>query len=591
MILRKTKIVCTMGPAVASVDKLCELLISGMNIARLNFSHGDQAYHRGMINMLREASEKTGIAVAILIDIRGPEIRSGSIADGGTIELVQGNEIVVTTEDVPGTVDRISVSFKNLHNELKPGNHIYIADGIVDLEVLGIEGTDIRCAVCSGGTIGSRKNVNIRGVRVSLPAITDNDRNDIVFAVEQKVDYLAASFIRKRSDILAINEILVEHDADISVIAKIEDEEGVENIDEIIKVSDGIMVARGDLGVQIDTDQIPLVQKRIISRCNHANKPVITATQMLDSMISNPRPTRAEVTDVANAIFDGTDAVMLSGETAAGKYPVKAVETMHSIAYSVENSPEYQDKIRQITEKFSMDDNMAHALAKSAFMLAAEIGAHSIITPTLHGTTPKLISQFRPMQEIVAVTTSHEVERKLLLYWGIHPIVTTLADDSDEMIQNAIGAGLKKGIVNNHERIVIVAGIPINSPIMINMIKVHLVANVIAKGHQAAGKIVSGRVIKADDMADAVLKIRDKGNCILVTRNFEKAYEPLLHNVGGLIIEGWSEIPLDKMLEVNPDLGIVLEVDNAMEQIEDGLIVSIDCDQKLVFEGVIADCC
>ena len=327
MLLRKTKIVCTIGPAVRDQVHIQQLLLNGMNIARFNFSHGDHAYHLESMKIVREASHQTGIPVALMLDTKGPEIRTGQMKDDRTVQLMTGKHLIVTTDEVEGTEECVSISYKNLPHEITPGKHIYIADGVIDLEVETVQGNAIHCLIRQGGTIGSRKNVNVIGVRTALPAITEKDEQDILFGIEQQVDFIAASFIRKSSDVLDIREILDKHQSNIHVIAKIEDEEGVENIDDIINVSNGIMVARGDLGVQLKTEDIPLVQKRIIQKCNTANKPVITATQMLDSMIHNPRPTRAEASDVANAIFDGTDAVMLSGETASGSYPVQAVHT------------------------------------------------------------------------------------------------------------------------------------------------------------------------------------------------------------------------------------------------------------------------
>lgn len=409
MALRKTKIVCTLGPAVRDLAILKQLLTEGMNIARFNFSHGDHTYHQGTMEMLREASRQTAIPVASMLDTKGPEIRTGRTKHDATIPLVTGNRIILSTDDVEGTEDIISISYKNLPQEIVPGKHIYIADGVIDLEVEEIKGNAIHCFIKQGGDIGSRKNVNVIGVRTALPAITEKDEQDILFGIEQGVDFIAASFIRKSSDILEIRKILDEHHSKIHIIAKIEDEEGVENIDEIINLSNGIMVARGDLGVQLHTEDIPLVQKRIIQKCNIANKPVITATQMLDSMIHHPRPTRAEASDVANAIFDGTDAVMLSGETASGKYPVLAVQTMHKIALSIENCEEYHHKMAVYLERSDQDQDIGTAVALSGFMVAENIDASAILTPTLRGNTPRLISKYKPQQAIIAATPSEDV--------------------------------------------------------------------------------------------------------------------------------------------------------------------------------------
>ena len=481
MTLRKTKIVCTIGPAVRECEKLKQLLIEGMNIARFNFSHGDHAYHEESIAMVREASQQTGIPVALLLDTKGPEIRTGQTQGDQSIPLISGKEIILTSEDVEGTAARLSISYKNLPREVSPGKHIYIADGVVDLEVQFVEGNDIHCLIRQGGAIGSRKNVNVIGVRTGLPAITEKDVRDIEFGIIHEVDFIAASFIRKSSDILEIRKILDDHDSKIHVIAKIEDEEGVDNIDDIINIANGIMVARGDLGVQLHTEDIPLVQKRIINKCNRANKPVITATQMLDSMIHNPRPTRAESSDVANAIFDGTDAVMLSGETASGDYPILAVQTMHKIALRVENSAEYCGKMWHSFNFPESEINIAAAIAQSACIIAHNIGASAILAPTMRGNTPKLISQYRPEQAIIGVATTESVQRNLLLYWGVYPIVSGLASGSDVMINNALAIALQKKYICNSDRVVTVAGIPINSPVMLNTIRVHVISTILGK--------------------------------------------------------------------------------------------------------------
>ena len=381
--MRKTKIICTMGPAVRNLETMKQLLYNGMNIARFNFSHGDHEYHKESMDMLREAGRQTSIPVALLLDTKGPEIRTGRIKDDKTILLKRDNRIILTTDKVEGTEDLLSISYSKLPSEISPGKHIFIADGLVDLEVDKVSGQEIHCIIRSGAEIGSRKNVNVVGVRTSLPAITEKDVQDIMFGIENHVDFIAASFIRKPADIKEIRGIIDICDVNIDIIAKIEDQEGLDNIDEIIRVSNGVMVARGDLGVQLRPEEIPLVQKRIILKCNEQNKPVIVATQMLDSMIDNPTPTRAEVTDVANAIMDGTDAIMLSGETASGKYPVKTVAMMHKIALQIERSTEYKTRQKAYID-LPTEHNMADTIARSAYYTARDIDADAILTPSLH---------------------------------------------------------------------------------------------------------------------------------------------------------------------------------------------------------------
>ncbi len=587
--VRKTKIVCTIGPAVRDLEIIKQLLLEGMNVARFNFSHGDHQYHQEMMEMVREASKQTGIPVALLLDTKGPEIRTGHMKDDKVVELVTGRRIILTTEDVEGTEECISISYKNLPLEVTPGKHIYIADGVIDLEVDYIEGNLIHCVIKQGGLIGSRKNVNVIGIRTGLPTITEKDKQDILFGIEHDIDFIAASFVRKSSDVLEIRKFLDEHQSKIHVIAKIEDEEGLENIDEIIKVSNGIMIARGDLGVQLKTEEIPLVQKRIIRKCNTANKPVITATQMLDSMIHHPRPTRAESSDVANAIFDGTDAVMLSGETASGKYPILAVQTMHKIAIEVENSSEYRDKIRSYFETFETEQDIAAAIAKAAFITANNINASAILAPTIRGNTPKLISKYRPRQQIIAATTTEAVQRNLLLYWGINPIMAELAQDSEIMMNNALKIALRKKYIHNHDRIVMVAGIPIRSPVMLNTIRVQVISTILGKGREGLGKLCTGRIVKAANLSEAVLQIRGTGDEILLTKSLDKTFKPLLRDLTGIILEECSTIPPDEIRMINPDVVMISEVFNALTTFENGIIVSLDGEEKLIYEGVVEE--
>jgi pyruvate kinase len=587
MALRKTKIVCTIGPAVQDIKIIKQLLTNGMNIARFNFSHGDHQYHQEMMEMVREASRQTSIPVAFLLDTKGPEIRTGHIQDDGTIELITGRKIFLTTEDIEGTAEGISISYKNLPQEVSAGKHIYIADGTIDLEVERVEDEAIHCLIKQGGIIGSRKNVNVIGARTSLPAITDKDEADIVFGIEQRIDFIAASFVRRSADVLEVRKILDRCQSKIHLIAKIEDQEGLENIDEIINVSNGIMIARGDLGVQLPTEEIPLVQKRIIKKCHTANKPVITATQMLDSMIRNPRPTRAEASDVANAIFDGTDAVMLSAETASGKYPALAVQTMHKIAISVEQSSEYKEKMRAYIETFDVQENMATAIAKSACLLAGSINASAILTPTLRGNTPKLISKYRPQQTILAVTTTEEVQRNLLLYWGVSPIITDMASGSDAMMNNAIAIGLRKKYFHNHDRVVMVAGIPVRSPIMLNTIRVHVIATILGKGSKGIGKQCTGKIVKAKDFNEATRRIQKDGSEILLTKSLDARFTSLLPHLQGVILEEYMLLSSDDIQNLNPNLIVISGVSDALTLFETDLLVTMDGEEKLIYEGVV----
>lgn len=585
--LRKTTIVCTLGPAVDDLDRMKDLLRAGMNIARFNFSHGDHAEQARRLEMIRRASTETGIPVGILLDTKGPEIRTGVMADDAKVQLEPEHRITITTEEIEGTADRVGINYKQLPHEVGPGKHIFVADGLIDLEVLSVEGTEVHCVVRSGGTLGSRKNVNIPGVRVSLPAITDKDKKDITFAIDHGMDFIAASFVRKPADVSEIQRILQDRGCDIHVIAKIEDREGLENIEDIIRVSQGIMVARGDLGVQLSTEQIPLAQKRIIDACNRANKPVITATQMLDSMIQNSYPTRAETTDVANAIFDGTDAVMLSGETAGGSYPVRATETLHRIAMAVEESPEYLARCEKYFTFHQSSSDIGHAIAKAAYLVARDIEASAVVAPTLRGNTPRLISKFRPRANIIAVTTSETAFRQLLLPWGIFPILSEHVTDSELMIQKALQRSLHRGYVSRLDKVVTAAGIPVNSPFPMNTIKVHFLGNILNRGHRAAGGTCSGRIVKAKTVEEAAAAIKNTGDEILLTPTLEPEHRPLLGSLVGVVVEEETYLSPEEALAENPELVMIAEVPEAVDQFEENQIVSLDGAEKIIYEGLL----
>ncbi len=586
-LMRKTKIVCTLGPSTEDPAVLADLLRAGMNVARFNMAHGTHESHAAAMAKLREASRKTGVPVALLLDVKGPEIRTGLVEGGATVELAAGAEVVVAVDGAPCTSTRISLSYKDLPDQAGPGTHILIADGTLDLEVLSVKGRETRCVVRTGGTLGSRKNVNIPGIRSSLPAVTEKDIADIRFGAAQDMDYVAASFVRKAQDILDLRKTLIAEGAGMAIVAKIEDAEGLENIDDIIRVADGIMIARGDLGVQLPTEEIPLAQKRIILKCHEQNKAVITATQMLDSMIANPKPTRAEATDVANAIFDGTDAVMLSGETASGKYPVRAVQTMDKIARAAEESPEYESRVRRFLRIDDIHDDIAQAVTRSAFLVARDIRASAILAPTLRGSTPRMISRYRPAQIILAVTPSESVQRKLLLYWGVVPIVVALAEDSDAMITGAMKAALDRGLVKNFDRVVVLAGVPVNSPIMLNMIRVLFVGNVLNKGRRGFGGYAAGRIVKVEDSLDAELALKHDGTEILLTKFLTPDFLPILKGVRGVVLEESSYLDREQIQAVEPGLVLISSVPNAVGTLENGLAVTLHGEELVIYEGEV----
>ena len=457
--MRSTKIICTMGPNTDKKTVMKSLVKNGMNVARFNFSHGDHEEQRERMNLLKNVREGLDRPVAILLDTKGPEIRTGLLEGGKKVTLKEGSEFILYTEEMTGNAAGCCVTYPGLAKDVKAGDRILIDDGLIELKVKQIKSGNIVCHVENGGELGERKGVNVPNVKVKLPAVTEKDIDDILFGIQQDIDFIAASFIRSAKGVKEIRKILKENHAEhISIIAKIENAEGVENIDEIIEASDGIMVARGDLGVEIPAQEVPHIQKMIIKKCNERYVPVITATQMLDSMIRNPRPTRAEVADVANAIYDGTDAVMLSGETAAGKYPIEALKMMNEIA---ENTEQYVDYEKYIHHRTMYEQSkISSAIGIASVRTARNIGAACIVTPTMSGKTARLISNFRPSMPIYAVTPNEMVQHKMQLYWGVIPLKGYIKDTTENIIVNAMETIKRKRLVRKGQTVVITAGDP-----------------------------------------------------------------------------------------------------------------------------------
>ena len=456
--MRKTKIVCTMGPNTNDREMMKQLALSGMDVARFNFSHGDHEEHKGRLEILKSVREELGIPVAALLDTKGPEIRTGSVEGGGKVTLTEGQEYVLTTREVP-TDDWICyINYDKLHEDVVPGNTILIDDGLIALTVEKVEGTEIHCRVLNGGELGSKKGVNVPNVKIKLPALTEKDKEDIEFGIQEGFDFIAASFVRTADAIREIKAILEAHDYDMGVIAKIENAEGIENLDEIIEAADGIMVARGDMGVEIPAEKVPYIQKTIIRKCNEACKIVITATQMLDSMIRNPRPTRAEVTDVANAVYDGTDAVMLSGETAMGKYPVEAVQMMAKIVEDSESHLDYSQH-RHTGAVVQGVSNISNAVCSGTVSTAHELGAKAIVTPTISGFTAKLLSKWRPEAPIIGLSPSASAVRRMQLYWGVKPYQAKRADSTDILVYASIKLLKDKKELQEGDLVVVTAGV------------------------------------------------------------------------------------------------------------------------------------
>ena len=469
--MRKTKIVCTIGPVSDSKEVLAELMDAGMNFARLNFSHGTHEEHARRIQRIHQVAEEKGKVVGILQDIQGPKIRIG-IFQNEKILLKQGDRFTLTTENIDprGTQERVFVNYPKLPRDVKPGNVIYLDDGILELQVVEVKGNDVVCEVIVGGELSSRKGVSLPGVDVDLPPLTDADMEDIKFGVEQGVDAIAASFVRRGEHIEAVKKVIAAAGGSQPVIAKIESQEGVRNIDDIIASADGVMVARGDMGVEMAPEEVPSIQKMIIRKCNMAGKPVITATQMLDSMIRNPRPTRAEVTDVANAILDGTDAVMLSGETAVGKYPVCAVKMMHRIAAKTETSLDYPNLLAEGRKNYR--GSITEAISYATCMTAEDIKAAAIICSTQSGVTARMVSKYRPRSAIIAVTPYERVVRRLAMVWGVYPILVPRTSNIDSMLDVAVKGALESGLVHPEDTLVIAAGVRTGTPGATNLLQV-----------------------------------------------------------------------------------------------------------------------
>jgi pyruvate kinase len=457
--LKKTKIICTQGPATEKPGVVDALIENGMNLARFNFSHGDHAEHLRRINMVREAAKKAGKVISLVLDTKGPEMRLGEFKDG-SVMLEKGKQFTLTYDETPGDETHVSVNHKGLYTEVKPGDTLLLSDGLVALKVDEIRGKDIITTIQNDGKMSTKKRVAAPGISLGLPPISEQDEKDIIFGCEQDMDFVAASFIQRPEDVLAIRKLIEEHNGHMEIVPKIENLEGVKNFDDILEVSDGIMVARGDLGVEVPAEDVPLIQKEIIKKCNKAGKPVIVATQMLESMTTNPRPTRAEVSDVGNAILDGTDAIMLSGETASGDYPVEAVATMNRIAMRIEQSLDYKKLFtsKSIERQPSTTDAIAHATVE----LAYELDAKAIITPTMSGYTTKVVSKYRPKCAIVAYASNDKVARHLNLRWGVYPVRGRSWHTVDEMTGSATQAALDHGYVDIGDKTIVTSGIKLS---------------------------------------------------------------------------------------------------------------------------------
>ncbi|QXE00687.1 pyruvate kinase [Terribacillus sp. DMT04] len=581
--MRKTKIVCTIGPASESVETLVQLIESGMNVARLNFSHGDYEEHGARIKNIREAARRAGRTVGLLLDTKGPEIRTGILQDGEA-NIEKGDEIFVSMNEMEGTKERFSVTYPGLINDVHVGSKFLLDDGLIELEVLDIDkaNNEIKTKALNSGLLKNKKGVNVPGVSVNLPGITDKDANDIQFGIEQGIDFIAASFVRRPSDVLEIRELLEKNEAGhIQIIPKIENQEGFDNLQAILQVSDGLMVARGDLGVEIPAEDVPLAQKEMIKQCNIAGKPVITATQMLDSMQRNPRPTRAEASDVANAIFDGTDAIMLSGETAAGNYPVEAVRTMNNIAKKAETALDH----KAILDKNSKASDMTitDAISQSVGHTAINLSVSAIVTATSSGYTAKMISKYRPKQPIVAVTFDESTNRKLALVWGVEAITGERVESTDDMLDLAVDTGLSTGLFKRGDRIIISAGVPVGETGTTNLMKVHVIGDILAKGQGIGKGSVYGKAVVAKNAEEALQELQEGD--ILVTYGTDKDMMPAIEKAGGLIVEEGGLTSHAAVVGLSLGIPVVVGVAEATSKISSGAYVTVDAAKGDIYDG------
>ncbi len=581
--MRKTKIVCTIGPASESIEKLTQLIEAGMNVARLNFSHGNHEEHAERIRNIRKAAQMTGKTIAILLDTKGPEIRTHNMTNDA-IELVAGKEIIISMNEVEGTSEKFSVTYTGLIQDVKVGSKILLDDGLIGLEVLKIDQSqnEIHTKILNGGILKNKKGVNVPGVAVNLPGITEKDAEDIMFGIEQDIDFIAASFVRRASDVLEIRQLLEDNNAThIDIIPKIENQEGVDKIDEILEVSDGLMVARGDLGVEIPAEEVPLVQKELIKKCNAQGKPVITATQMLDSMQRNPRPTRAEASDVANAIFDGTDAIMLSGETAAGAYPVEAVQTMHNIASRTESALAHK-AILSLRSKDS-EYNITDAIGQSVAHTALNLDVNAIITPTESGHTARMISKYRPKAPIVAVTSHENVSRRLSLAWGVYSQMGKKATTTDDMLDTAVEESLNSGIVSSGDLVVITAGVPVGEAGTTNLMKIHVVGDILMRAQGIGRKSAFGKVITAKNAEEAIAKVKE--GSILVTIGTDREMMPAIEKCSAIITEEGGLTSHAAVVGLNVGIPVIVGAENAMKLLKDGQEITVDSNRGVIYSG------
>ena len=575
--MRKTKIICTLGPSTDKDGVLRELIANGMNVARFNFSHGSHEEHKGRLDLLKSLREELGKPVAALLDTKGPEIRLKDFKNG-TEMLEAGQTFTLTTRDVEGTKEICSVTYKDLPHDVHEGGTIMLDDGLIMLRIEKVTDTDITCTVLNSGKIKTKKGVNVPGVHLSMPYLSQKDREDIIFGIQNGFDFIAASFVRTAQDVYDIRNLLNEYDSNIRIIAKIENREGVNNIDSILSAADAVMVARGDLGVEIDFTELPGIQKNVIDRSFSFGKPIVTATQMLDSMMVNPRPTRAEISDVANAIYDGTSAIMLSGETAAGAYPVEALRTMSAIAERTENEVHYRDN--RLVDTHSGQISVSDATAHAACLTARDVNATAIVTVSESGNTARLLSKYRPAQPIIACVMNEQVQRQLAISWGITPLMMPLAHSTDELIEMSTALAKENGYLHDGELAVVTAGVPVGVSGTTNMIKIHMIGNCLATGvgigpEGAVMANATGKACVCHNLDELRAKFRP--GMVLVVPSTSNEMLSYVRDAAAIVVEEPglnSHAAIAGKALLKPT---IVGAAGATSHIRDGLMIAVDC--------------
>lgn len=577
--MRKTKIICTIGPACENETILKSMVYAGMDVARFNFSHGNHEEQLNRLKMIRKLCEEENLYIPCMLDTKGPEIRTGILKNGKSVELKKGDTFILTTEVVEGDEKEVSITFEDLPMDVSAGNRILIDDGLIGLDVVNTTEKDIVCKVAYGGILGQRKGVNIPGVNISMPYISEKDRADIIFGIENEFDFIAASFTRSAADILDIKKILKEYNGTkIRIIAKIENGDGVADIDDILRISDGIMIARGDMGVEIPLEDVPVLQKQLINKAYKAGKIVITATQMLESMISHPRPTRAETSDVANAIFDGTSAIMLSGETAVGKYPVETVETMARIAVRTEDVIDYRARMHK--DEVLVSGDVTNAISHAACTTAYDLHAAAILAITLTGFSARNVSKYRPDIPIIGCSPDPAVLRQMNMSWGVTPLELDRQTLADDLFTSAVKNAQEQHLLKNGDLVVITAGVPLGIAGTTNMLRVHIVGDVLVKGTGVNALSTVGNLCVATSVAEAVEHFKEGD--ILVIHETTNEILDLLKRASGIVTEVGDQKSHAAIVGLSLDIPVIVNASSAVNILKSGTMVNVDAEKGLV---------